>query len=149
MADSENRIDLSGNQNQIGSIQQNITHEAKPKAERACPTPPNRPENFGGRDAELKTLLAKLKSGETVAITAALQGTGGIGKTTLARELAAQLYADKSVKAVLWADVICNDPNAAEILSSWVVSYATTVSRRAFWWCWMMSIQPNMPMHSS
>jgi hypothetical protein len=83
-----------------------------------CPTPPNPPEYFGGRDTPLAELKQKLKQGQTTAITA-VQGLGGIGKTTLARQLAHDLfYKDKVFRAVLWSD-IGREPNGLLNLFNW------------------------------
>ncbi len=95
----------------------------QPKLERQCPKPPAKPSEFGGRDEQLKTLKARLKAGQTTAITAAVQGLGGIGKTTLARMLAHELHADKTFRAVLWANVTRN-PSAPGIIRDWVIKHA-------------------------
>ncbi|HEX2913539.1 MAG TPA: tetratricopeptide repeat protein [Chloroflexia bacterium] len=75
---------------------------------RTCPSPPPPPEQFGGRNGELADLKKRLKGSEQVAITS-LNGQGGIGKTTLARRLAHDLYyeedSEKCFRAVLWLDV--------------------------------------------
>ncbi|HEX2913477.1 MAG TPA: NB-ARC domain-containing protein, partial [Chloroflexia bacterium] len=72
-----------------------------------CPEPPSPPDVFGGRTAELSELKKMLKAEKMVPITA-LQGLGGIGKTTLARQLAHELYhekgAERCFRAVLWVN---------------------------------------------
>jgi tetratricopeptide (TPR) repeat protein len=90
-------------------------------AQRVCPTPPPPPEYFGGRDVPLAELTEKLKAGQTTAIVA-VAGLGGIGKTTLARKVANELYKQQAFRAVLWAD-IGRDPQPLTILESWA-SYA-------------------------
>jgi len=47
------------------------------------------PEYFGGRDAVYHELAGQLRSGAGLT---AVQGLGGIGKTTLARQLAYDLH---------------------------------------------------------
>src|SRR5688572_19528132 len=85
MSDTPN-IHIEGNVSadilNIGGTQ---TIHLAPKP-RTCPPPPENPAQFGGRDKALETLLAKLKAGEDGAITA-VQGMGGMGKTTLAKVL--------------------------------------------------------------
>lgn len=90
-------------------------HQSKP--ERTCPLPPNKPEQFGGREKPLETLLAKLKAGEDSAITA-VRGMGGMGKTTLAKMLAYQLHADGIFRAVLWTEVT-RTPDVLQLLRGW------------------------------
>ncbi|MCD4687064.1 MAG: tetratricopeptide repeat protein, partial [Anaerolineae bacterium] len=57
------------------------------------PTPPLIPEQrrFVGRAKEIDAVTAMLQPGETVTITAAVAGAGGIGKTYLADHLATEL----------------------------------------------------------
>jgi len=85
-----------------GEIIQNF--QARPR-QLICPVPLNPPDKFGGRDAELAELKLKLKAEAVVAITA-LEGLGGIGKTTLALKLAHDLYHEsgpaRCFRAVLW-----------------------------------------------
>ena len=101
-----------------------IIHYIKPKAQRLCPKPPAPPHHFGGRDTELNALIQQLKDsvGEKIAITA-VSGLGGIGKTTLARAIAHHMHADKTFRAVLWANVT-RAPNVTSIISDWVVKHA-------------------------
>jgi tetratricopeptide (TPR) repeat protein len=88
-----------------------------------CPTPPVRPEFFGGRDVPLAELTEKLKAGQTTAIVA-VAGLGGIGKTTLAKELANVLHEQKMFKAVLWADIGRELQATVTMLENWAVSFA-------------------------
>ncbi len=117
---------VSGGNIVIGGVQyvagDLIIQYLKPKTARMCPKPPPEPEKFGGRDVRLREIMEKIKAGTDTAITA-VHGLSGIGKTTLARALAAHLYSDKTFRAVLWADVT-RTPSAVNILSAWVVSYA-------------------------
>jgi hypothetical protein len=118
--------DVSGANVVIGGTQviagDLIIQAIQPKAERTCPKPPPPPAKFGGREASLRHLVERIKAGNDTAITA-VHGLGGIGKTTLARVLAHRLHADKTFRAVLWADVTRN-PNVTGILSDWVIAYA-------------------------
>ncbi len=89
---------------------------------RLCPSPPSRPDNFGGRATDLEELKTRLKSTVGNSLIS-IQGLGGIGKTVLARQLAHELfYNDKVFRAVLWADVTLN-PSPLNLLLSWA-SYA-------------------------
>jgi GTPase SAR1 family protein len=88
-----------------------------------CPKPPAPPDYFGGRDVPLAELTARLKTGQTTAIVA-VAGLGGIGKTTLAKKLANDLYNQKMFKAILWADIGREPQSAQTILENWAISYA-------------------------
>ncbi|NWJ98052.1 MAG: tetratricopeptide repeat protein, partial [Chloroflexi bacterium] len=86
--------------------------------QRTCPTPPPAPDHFGGRDVPLADLKQRLKDGKFTAITA-VHGLGGIGKTTLAKKLANDLFYDEQTfRAVLWADLTRN-PDPLSLLISW------------------------------
>jgi tetratricopeptide (TPR) repeat protein len=87
-----------------------------------CPKPPAPPSHFGGRDGVLQSLKDGIKCGKIVGLFA-INGSGGIGKTTIARTLAHQLYAEKVFRSVLWANVT-RTPNAVGILRGWITSYA-------------------------
>jgi tetratricopeptide (TPR) repeat protein len=111
-----------------GLVQSRASHAATtptPPAshyyQRICPRPPVRPDYFGGRAEALAELKAKLKEGQTTAIVA-VAGLGGIGKTTLARKVANELYDERVFKAVLWADLGQN-PQPHLLLENWA-SYA-------------------------
>jgi tetratricopeptide (TPR) repeat protein len=81
---------------------------------RACPTAPNPPPHFAGRRAELEQLKESLGRSGSVAITG-IQGMGGIGKTALALQLAAEL---DGVGAVLWAS-LGPSPTTVNHLLNW------------------------------
>lgn len=81
---------------------------------RACPTAPNPPPHFVGRRAELEQLKETVGRGGNVAITG-IQGMGGIGKTALALQLAAEMG---GVGAVLWAS-LGPSPTAVSHLLNW------------------------------
>jgi tetratricopeptide (TPR) repeat protein len=82
------------------------------------PTPPPAPDYFGGREDVLEQLRTRLL-GEQKSSTLAVCGFGGIGKTTLARQLAHDLfYRDKAVGAVLWAE-LTRQPDPLNLLLSW------------------------------
>jgi tetratricopeptide (TPR) repeat protein len=72
---------------------------------------------FGGRERELGELKERLRQGETMAVTA-LQGLGGIGKTTLAYQAAFELYEEKVFGAVL-SSSLTREPNALALLVDW------------------------------
>jgi len=65
----------------------------------------------------LKELKGRLIAGQSSAITA-VQGLGGIGKTTLAKQAAYELYHEKHFGAVLWADVTPK-PDPLLALTEW------------------------------
>jgi hypothetical protein len=88
-----------------------------PNTQRTCPAPPAPPIHFGGRDTPKTKLSEILKAGQTAAIVA-VAGLGGIGKTTLARKLANELYEQKIFRAVLWADV-GKEPQILTLLQNW------------------------------
>jgi hypothetical protein len=88
----------------------NVTHHhyGESPLQFARPTPPKPPEDFVARPHEFNQLLAHLCSSDSgpVAITAALAGAGGFGKTTLAKAICH----DERVQAafpdgVLWVEV--------------------------------------------
>lgn len=81
---------------------------------RSCPTAPNPPPHFAGRQNELQQLESTLKHGKTVAISG-IQGMGGIGKTALALYFAAQTEA---FSAVLWAS-LGPEPTVLNHLLNW------------------------------
>jgi hypothetical protein len=84
------------------------------KRERACPRPNSRPLVFGGRERELGELKEWLRRGQTMAV----QGLGGIGKTTLAYEAAYQLCEEGVFGSVL-SSSLTREPNALVLLVDW------------------------------
>ena len=113
--------------NQVFGNQTNTTHinQSHP----TCPRPPARSDPFAGRDAEIEELIETLKAGGSTAITAAVQGLGGIGKTALALKLAHQLHNDGTFGAVLWTRVT-RQPDVIPLLVDWAadcgMSYTPT-----------------------
>ncbi len=89
----------------LSFIQHYVTHERPPRRERSdhlWRVPHARNPHFTGRDAILTTLRQMLVPGaEVTALTKAISGLGGIGKTQVAVEYAHR-YAG-AYKAVLWA----------------------------------------------
>jgi hypothetical protein len=81
----------------------------------AAPAPP---AYFAGRQAELEALAQALTTDDTPQAITALQGMGGIGKTALAAQLAAQL--DGAFPGgVFWADLPANDGDPLPVLAAW------------------------------
>ena len=98
-------INAQGSQGFINQPSGPITQNFNTQRQLTCPAPLAPPTHFGGRDTELTHLKQRLKSEETVAITS-VEGLGGIGKTTVARQLAYDLYQEGDCfRAVLWLDV--------------------------------------------
>ncbi len=65
---------------------------------------PPPPDTFVGRTAVLGRLTGRLLAGDDVAISAAVQGMGGVGKTTVAQKLGRDL-AGRFPGGVLWLHV--------------------------------------------
>ena len=81
--------------------------------------PPPPPEKFGGRATELANLKKQLTQEQANIGLTAVKGQGGIGKTTLARQAAHELfYDDKAFRAVLWVEVKPK-PNVDTMLLDW------------------------------
>ncbi len=124
---TEGSVVNSGGINVFGSSASSINYSnsavnAYWSRQRICPTPPPPPDFFGGRERELAELKARVKAGQPVAITA-IQGMGGVGKTTLARKIANDLFYDEKIfRTVLWAD-LGREPNVYRLLANWA-SYA-------------------------
>jgi WD40 repeat protein len=81
---------------------------------------PEPPSDFVARPAEFETLKQQLldTKGDAVAITAALRGAGGYGKTTLARALAHDPgIQDAYFDGVLWAELGERPDNLLSIIS--------------------------------
>lgn len=74
-------------------------------------------KHFTGRRKELKRIKIKLRNSKVVAITA-LHGMPGVGKSTLANELAIELAGDFPA-GILWVDFPSNQGNPLPILASW------------------------------
>ena len=90
-----------------------------PTLSRRCPQPPSPPEKFGGRSAELADLKSRLQQDAATLALTAVAGQGGIGKTTLARQAAHELFhLDKQFRAVLWVEVKPK-PSADQLLLNW------------------------------
>jgi serine/threonine protein kinase len=88
--------------------------------QRSCPIPPPAPDHFGGRDEELIELKTRIRDEQAVALTA-VRGLGGIGKTTIAKQIAHYLFynpAEKIFKAVLWKRIKRN-PDPLQLLLDW------------------------------
>jgi len=94
----------------------NRIYEPPPTPIRAAPPAP--PEYFVGREDELRTLAQALLHGDRPQAITALQGMGGIGKTALARKLAADLAADLP-GGVFWADLAAQEGDPLPILAAW------------------------------
>ena len=67
------------------------------------PQPPRPPEFFGGRSEELKHLKERLIQGNAAKVV--LTASGGLGKTTLVRKAAHDLYAENQFQGVVWLEV--------------------------------------------
>ncbi|HEX2993564.1 MAG TPA: tetratricopeptide repeat protein [Anaerolineales bacterium] len=90
----------------IKQIRQNV---------KSCPTAPNPPPHFTGREKELREIQQALGSTDRVAITA-VKAMGGMGKTALAQAVCH--LPEHSFDAVLWA-VIGEKPDLKSILQEW------------------------------
>ena len=90
-------------------------------SEAACPMMvPEPPVDFVQRPVEFDALKRKLldAKGDSVAITAALRGAGGYGKTTLAKALAHDPdIADAYFDGILWAELGEKPENLLSIIS--------------------------------
>jgi len=78
-----------------------------------------KPPLFAGRVKELAALKETLEKRQTIAITTAVRGVGGIGKTTLAQQVASDLGDTFGLK--LWAALgqEFKEERVPEILRSW------------------------------
>jgi hypothetical protein len=77
---------------------------------------PAAPESFAGRIEEIRRLVAALQK-PGVPVTAAIQGTGGMGKTTLARKIAHEL-APQFPGGVLWVEIGPSPVTATQALGA-------------------------------
>jgi tetratricopeptide (TPR) repeat protein len=122
----EGKTEISGGTNVFGG------NVIIPSAKRyRCPKYEQPPEYFAGRDTELTELRAKLKGNELLAITA-LNGLGGIGKTTLARKLAFDLCheagSEQVFRAVLWLE-LAQQPDEGRLLERLAKQVETDFAR--------------------
>ena len=88
---------------------------------------PHRPDHLRGREAELARLDELLDGNEAAAITPALVGQGGVGKTQLAA-LYANDRAGRYPGGVFWLTMA--DPSASNVLGQLVPSPASAPSAR-------------------
>ncbi|HLG63831.1 MAG TPA: FxSxx-COOH system tetratricopeptide repeat protein [Ktedonosporobacter sp.] len=116
----------------LSFIQHYVTHERPPRRDNSSSSggtspdhpwrvPHTRNPHFTGRDAILTSLRQMLVPGAKVtALTQAISGLGGIGKTQVAVEYAHR-YAD-AYKAVLWAQA-----DSSELLTTEYLALATVL----------------------
>ncbi|MCU0500002.1 MAG: ATP-binding protein, partial [Anaerolineae bacterium] len=104
---------ISGFNVNVGGVQHNNYFNTTEKP--VCPNAPEPPEHFTGRAVEIDQLVTQLDSDQVVAITA-VQGMGGIGKTSLAQALCQQKR--DRFGAILWAD-ITPSPSVRNELLKW------------------------------
>jgi tetratricopeptide (TPR) repeat protein/nucleoside phosphorylase len=95
---------------------------------RSLQNAPLPPVHFVGREAELTKLAYQLRSSDTVQAITAIQGMGGIGKTTLAQMIAHQM-ADVFAGGVLWADLPGSKGDPLPILGTWAYLCGGDVSQ--------------------
>ncbi|MCU0498912.1 MAG: ATP-binding protein, partial [Anaerolineae bacterium] len=105
---------ISGHNVNISGVQYNNNY-FNTTGNPVCPNAPEPPEHFTGRTVEIDQLVTQLDSDQVVAITA-VQGMGGIGKTSLAKALCKQKR--DRFGAILWAD-ITPSPNLRNELLKW------------------------------
>jgi hypothetical protein len=98
----------------------NVTHHhhGEPPLQFARPTPPKPPDDFVPRPHEFNQLLAHLCSSDSgpVAITAALAGAGGFGKTTLARAISMPIIVKRQASQ---QGVACHPENEVRKFRTW------------------------------
>lgn len=82
------------------------------------PAAPLPPPHFVGREADLAFLAKALKTEGTPQVIYSICGMGGIGKTALAKQLAARC-ADAFPGGVFWADLPANIGDPMPILDTW------------------------------
>jgi len=108
----------------LSFIQHYVTHERPPRRDRSdhpWRVPHARNPHFTGRDAILTSLRQMLVPGAKVtALTQAISGLGGIGKTQVAVEYAHRYAA--AYKAVLWAQA-----DSSELLTTEYLALATVL----------------------
>ncbi len=81
--------------------------------------PPTVARDFVGREAEVARLLATLRGGQSTAISAAVAGMAGVGKSALAAEVVRRLVADESAFPGGIASVFCGEQAGPDGLA-WV-----------------------------
>ena len=85
------------------------------------------PVRFVGREAELSALADALVAGDALRPTVVLQGVGGVGKTALAAQLAAQ--SDIFFPGgVLWTDLPIHSGEPLPVLAAWARQCGEDVS---------------------
>ncbi|RIK40290.1 MAG: hypothetical protein DCC55_15560 [Chloroflexi bacterium] len=100
-----------------------VEQKSKPVAVAAPFQAPPPTPFFIGREDDLAHVSAQLR-GDTGQVVA-LVGMGGVGKTTLATQIAHRLRSDFG-DGVLWADATTNDP--LPVLQSWAQAYGQDLS---------------------
>ena len=108
------------------SMWQRIRDRGDPSKLPRCPKPLfNRPSYFVGRRDLLSTIKEQLRTprqDQKIALIA-VEGAGGIGKTTVAKVIAHDVLEENIFRAVLWVEVTREDPSMQRILKHWTVNF--------------------------